>query len=178
MSSRSWIWLSVIVVIRPKFWPMYWPTFTRYSPVSALTVAKFAFHCCSTPRAATRARRRRPLSFFARLDAFCRPALGRHFLFVQITEGLRRDVHDERAVFSSRQPDIIQGDDARELSDIARKLPHIVIAARELQRDRQLGIELALGLCRSRPEQLELQAAAEPSLVDVHEQRAHLRPIG
>src|SRR2546428_7747695 len=22
MSSRSWIWLSVIVVIRPKFWPM------------------------------------------------------------------------------------------------------------------------------------------------------------
>ena len=44
--------------------------------------------------------------------------------------------------------------------------------------DRQLGVEVGHVLLRGRPEQLELQPAAEARLVDVGQQRVHLGPVG
>jgi hypothetical protein len=52
-----------------------------------------------------------------------------------------------------------------------------VIVAQELHLDRQLGVEIAHALLRRGLEQLELQTAAEARLVDVDEQRVHLRLV-
>ena len=52
-----------------------------------------------------------------------------------------------------------------------------MIAAGHLYRDRPLGVELARDFRGRGPEELELQPAAEPRLVDVDEQRIHLRAV-
>jgi len=73
---------------------------------------------------------------------------------------------------------VIQRDDARQLADVARECPHVVVGAGDLERDGPLSIELAGDFAGRRAKELELQAAAKPRLVDVDEQCVHLRAIG
>ena len=53
--------------------------------------------------------------------------------------------------------------------------PHVVVAA-DYRSERQFGVEIFHDFAR-RLEQLELQPAAETRLIDVHQQRVHLRLV-
>src|SRR5581483_6087301 len=105
-------------------------------------------------------------------------ALRRDFLVVEVAECARGGVHGEHAVLLRLDVHVVERHDARELADVAREGAHVVVGAHDLHRDRQLGIELALRLAGRRPEQLELQPAPEAGLVDVDQERVHLRAVG
>src|SRR6185369_11429984 len=66
----------------------------------------------------------------------------------------------------------------RQLRNVARESTDIVVVADDLDLDRQLSIEIRHDLGARGLEQLELQATPKTRLVDVRQQRFHLRAIG
>ena len=93
-------------------------------------------------------------------------------VLVQVAKRLGGGVHYQRALVID-DANVIQRDDSRKLRHIAGECSHIMISACHLHRDRQFGVEIGHPLARRRPEELELQPAAKPRLVDVGQQRVH-----
>src|ERR1700674_2168093 len=107
-------------------------------------------------------------------------ALARRFIFIQITVGLGDCFHAQPAYafLGGRDVQILQQHNARKLCHVTRKRAEIMVAAGHLYRDRQFGIKLGQALLASRPKQLELQAAPQPSLVDIGQQGIHFALVG
>ena len=79
-------------------------------------------------------------------------------------------------ILDGRYGYVVQSHNARQLGDISRECPEIVIAPVDLDGNRQLGIEV-LDLLLSRLEQFKLQTTTQAGLVDLDQQRLDFRLV-
>src|SRR6266536_2499386 len=116
------------------------------------------------------------LSFLG-LRVFRRTALLGNLVFIEVAERLGNRVHGQRSLVV-RDSDVVKRHDSGKLRDVAREGAHVMITSGDFDADREFGVEIGQPLLGRRLEQLELQAAAEASLIDVGQQRVHLRLVG
>src|SRR5579883_3387734 len=101
---------------------------------------------------------------------------GGDLVLVEVTVGLRRELERQLVVgvlVVRLDVDVVQGDDARQRRDAADELAELVVAAAQLDLDRQLGVEVLLHL-RLRLEQLLGEPGRKAGLRDVDQQARHL----